>query len=165
MITQKVNPFVDEATRNLAVDELSKGGARFRAGHGLGGRTFSMLGKDMERLAMAYALVASIPGALGMVYGDDVAMENVDINTLSPADQIDTRNINRGVLPLALKTDPARQNVIKTLREILNKRRFVSYYMNVHPEVIFEKIPEVFDATNYRSIRNKTGLRDTANLP
>lgn len=136
--------FVDGKTRTATVNELAKGGALFRGGHGLGGRTFSLLGKDMERLVMAYALVASIPGAQGIVYGDDVAMENVDIRTLPEADQKDTRNINRGILKQDWKTDPARQPVVKALQEILNKRRFLAYYMNAFPEIIFNEIPEVF---------------------
>jgi hypothetical protein len=98
----------------------------------------------MERLVMAYALVASLPGAQGIVYGDDVAMENVDIHTLPEADQKDTRNINRGILKQEWKTDPARQQVVKDLQEILNKRRFLAYYMNAFPEIIFDEIPEVF---------------------
>jgi maltose alpha-D-glucosyltransferase/alpha-amylase len=136
--------FVDDTTRTETVTTLGKKGALFRGGHGLGGRTFSLLGKDMERLAMAYTLIASVPGALGMVYGDDVAMENIDINTLSETDRKDTRNINRGLLPQSLKTDPSRQQLTKTLQEILNKRRYVSYYMNVKPEIIYNEIPEMF---------------------
>lgn len=136
--------FIDEQTRLDLVQTLAPLGALFRGGHALSGRTFSLLGKNAARLSMAYCLLASIPGTLGIAYGDEVGMENVDISSLTEAEQKDTRNINRGVLPEALKTAPEKQPILEALREILNKRRFISYYLNIKPEIIYQEIPEVF---------------------
>lgn len=77
-------------------DELLEFGLSFREGYGISGRTFSLLNHHAERYKMIYFLLASLPYAIMITYGDEIGKENVAFDSLSPEEQQDTRHINRG---------------------------------------------------------------------
>ncbi len=125
--------FIDEKLREDLVKRLAPKGAEFRGGHGLAGRTYSLLGSNYQRMLMAFCLLASIPGSMGIMYGDEVGMENVPFEELSEEERKDTRNINRGMLKRALLEDQGKKTIYNSICDILNKRRFISYYLNIEP--------------------------------
>lgn len=128
--------FIDDQLREDIVKTLTPLGAPFRQGHAVAGRTYSLLGKNPERFKMAYTLLASVPGTLGVMYGDEIGMENLALESLSEEEQKDTRNINRGVMPLNEEDTPLRRELREAITEILNKRRFLNYYLNIPPELV-----------------------------
>jgi maltose alpha-D-glucosyltransferase/alpha-amylase len=77
---------------------LGRYGKPFREGLDVAGRTVSLLGRNKARFCMAYFLLASLPGGLMMIYGEEAAFPNRPLNTLPKRLRRDTRNINRGVL-------------------------------------------------------------------
>jgi maltose alpha-D-glucosyltransferase/alpha-amylase len=92
---------LDYLNRELSTkvySELSRFGLAFREGHGVSGRVFSLLGGDLNRFFMAFALLASFPNSLLLYYGDEIAYANVDMERLSPAERLDTRNVGRGAI-------------------------------------------------------------------
>jgi maltose alpha-D-glucosyltransferase/alpha-amylase len=125
--------FIDDHLRDSLVETLKPLGAAFREGHAVAGRTFPLLGKNKERTLMAFCLLASFPGSLGIMYGDEIAMDNVPMSELTETQQKDTRNINRGLLKFEAKDNPDNKWFFEKMSDILNKRRFVSYYMNIEP--------------------------------
>ncbi|MCX7996164.1 MAG: alpha-amylase family glycosyl hydrolase [Patescibacteria group bacterium] len=136
--------FIDEASQREIVNSLIPLGAPFRGGHAIAGRTFSLLGNDPKRHLMAYTLLASIPGTLGIPYGDELGMENVPLNDIPEADRIDTRNINRGVLSIRKRNDQESLRICSKMQEIIKTRRFHSYYLNVRPEIVDMSDNQVF---------------------
>lgn len=136
--------FVDAASHDDVVNALTPLGAPFRGGHAVSGRTFSLLGSDPRRHVMAYTLLASIPGTLGIPYGDELGMPNVDPLSLTEEDRKDSRNINRGMLSIESKKNPECLAIAEKLKNLLTKRRLYNYYFNARPEIIDMRDNQVF---------------------
>jgi maltose alpha-D-glucosyltransferase/alpha-amylase len=98
-------------------------GKDFGEGHGLSGRTFSLLGSNPARFRMAYFLLASLPGSLMVIYGDELATGNRKLASLPPALRADTRNIARGTLGKQALEDPEGQACSAFMARLLGVRR------------------------------------------
>jgi maltose alpha-D-glucosyltransferase/alpha-amylase len=115
-------------------DDFMPGGAPFRSGHGVSGRTVSLLGNDEDRFLNAYFLLASLPGGVLIPYGDEIGKENIPLSEIPEQLRTDTRNINRGVLnPEDLETPRARR-ITQELGTVLRKREALRQYVNVWPK-------------------------------
>lgn len=99
--------FVDKEQRKELIVELGKMGRVMRKGFGIAGRSLSLLSGDVKRYLMAYTLLASMPGNLAIVFGDELGKMNdveqmVKVRDLKrlrvgdPTIEIDARDVNRG---------------------------------------------------------------------
>lgn len=129
-------------------DALMQYGAPFREGHGVCGRTYALLGSNEKRFLMTYFLLASLPGGIGVIYGDEYAMANTPVNKLSKQEQKDMRNVNRGKIAMSQITSNKSKRVFETLSKILKERNLLKEYMNVSPEQLesLKHDPEAFGA-------------------
>jgi maltose alpha-D-glucosyltransferase/alpha-amylase len=123
-------------------EKLIPNGVPFREGHGVSGRTFSFLGNSEKRFLMAYFLLASLPGGLGVIYGDEVGKANVPMKKLSKQEQLDSRNVNRGRLSRKLMESGKAKRVYKTMCSIMTERNLLREYMNVMPTELEMKNPD-----------------------
>jgi glycosidase len=114
--------------------ELLKFGADFREGHGVSGRTFSLLGGNYERYRMAYFLLASFPGSLMIMYGDDIAFKNIPLADLSKAQRVDSRNINRGTLKATDYQSPAALELVGYFAKLFKTRSKLQSYFKKWPK-------------------------------
>lgn len=130
--------YTSEWLKQKVVPELLRNGAPFRGENDVAGRTYSLLGKNKKRFLMAYFLLASMPGALAIPYGDEFGLENIPLDSLSVEDQKDTRNINRGKL-LPEKTDtPHAQAMFGDMGKIIQRRSILRDFLHVRPEKVYE---------------------------
>lgn len=114
--------------------ELLPHGAPFRQQYGISGRTFSLFNKRLKRFLMAYFLLASIPGSMGIVYGDEFGVENVPIHRLPEHERKDSRNINRGVITKHQMKTVRSRKIHGLMKQMLHKRAILREYQNIIPE-------------------------------
>ncbi len=123
---------------------LLRFGKPFRQGHSVSGRTLSLLGANKARFSMAYFLLASLPGAPMVIYGDEIAFPNRRLLALPRERRKDTRNINRGVLrPRDYHADHA-GDMVDFLASVLGAREAASSFFDHYPERIGGPDRELF---------------------
>lgn len=127
---------LDEKLKDEVSNVINNRGITFREGHGISGRTYSLLGHNEKRFKMAYFLLASLPGALAIPYGDEIGMRNVPLSRLSKSDRQDTRNINRGRLSLKKMHTKKGQRLYNEISQIINERKLLRNYLNIQPQRI-----------------------------
>ena|GEM_PF-1555267 len=125
------------------ISALAKYGKNFREGHGISGRTFSLLGASKKRFLMAYFLLASMPGSLMLTYGDEIAYANVAEQELTAAQKADTRNINRGIITVTEFNRLANKKVLSHLQKFFAKRIACKKFFNSFPQDITNKHPAI----------------------
>lgn len=129
-------------------NSIGKYGKMFREGHGISGRTFSLLRRNKKRFLMAYFLLASFPGGIMIPYGDEIGYKNIPLKNLLPIEKSDTRNINRGLL-LAKELHGGKvSSLFENLSSIVKQRRHLREYLNVWPERI--SAPKTIYAASYK---------------
>lgn len=140
------------AIKNKVYSTLIPFGEPFREEYGISGRTYSLLGKNEKRFLLSYFLIASLPGALGIPYGDEIGMTNVPKNLLSQTDLQDSRNINRGRLSLKQMHSKKGQRLYAALSKIIKARKILTDYSNIHPErILRSRVASSVLAMVYRS--------------
>lgn len=137
--------YVDEDTIEELSKKLLNNGAPFREGYGISGRTYSLLGNDQRRFYMAYLLLASLPGATLMPYGDEIGMKNIPMSKLSVTQQKDTRNINRGLLTKQMLEGKKAQETQEVIANIFKCKNQLDQYLNVWPHPL-PAAPDLFAA-------------------
>lgn len=154
--------FTDTKTRELICKTLNSKGLPFRAGYTISGRTASFLDENPKRIAMAYLMLASVPGNPAIIYGDEIGKTNdVDfmkeqttmkrelINDNNIAD--DTRDINRGqIIESDINTKYA-QNIYSKLSSIFKTRLENSSFFSVTPDKVTTDNTQVFAAKYSRT--------------
>ena len=152
--------FASPKDRTLICNKIQSKGVGFRNGYDIAGRTASFLDGDKKRIINAYCLLASMPGAIQIIYGDEIGKENdfefmktmVKIkqkrtNDTSISD--DTRDINRGRIQ---DVDTARvkaKEIYKTLSQIFNTRiRYRNYFQK--PPSSFQNINKNIYFSTYK---------------
>jgi len=123
---------------------LSKKGISFMAGLNIAGRTFSFLDRKNNRAILAHLLLASLPGAVAIYYGDEIGKGN-DIKNMheitkskmlnNPGKRIfdDFRDINRGILfEKDFKTVKSKYLLTK-IGKIFNIRKIYSNFFRTVP--------------------------------
>jgi maltose alpha-D-glucosyltransferase/alpha-amylase len=138
--------YIDGDLHDRMNQELLPHGLPFGEGHGIAGRTFSLIGADVPRYLMAYTLMASIPGGLGVIYGDETGKKNIPLESLQEFERADTRNINRGELREKQMRDKESMRIYMELAEILNRRKILREYQNAKPQRLTHIIHDVFAA-------------------
>lgn len=134
--------YITKELQNDMKDHLLKNGVPFREGHGVSGRTFSFLNSNEKRFLMAYFLLASMPGGMGIIYGDEVGIGNVPEKKLSKQERTDSRNVNRGRLTRKQMESQKACRIYGTMKHIMNERNLLREYMNVLPTQFALKIPD-----------------------
>ncbi len=125
--------------------ELFPLGKPFRKGFGLSGRTFSLLEKNENKFFMCYFLLSSLPGCLLFPYGDEFGKENIPIKELPLEEEMDTRNINRGILDNALITSVKGKTINTQLSKIFTTRLHLKDFFQKWPKEIKTQT-EIFSA-------------------
>ncbi len=128
--------YIPEQLQAEVRGKIGKYGVPFREGHGISGRTFSLLSGNERRFIMAYMLLASLPGGLGIVYGDEYGMTNIPSEKLSKSEQADSRNVNRGKLSGRLMNSDKAKRIHQSIANILHERNILREYMNVFPQEV-----------------------------
>jgi maltose alpha-D-glucosyltransferase/alpha-amylase len=128
-------------------------GEDFREGCGIAGRTFSLLGANIERLLMAYFLLASLPGGIVIPYGDEIACANIPLSQLPIRDRVDTRNINRGTLLKAHYETEQAVMLTKQLAAIIGHRKMLRSYLNIWPVRL--AAPHTIFAASYKNCQEE----------
>jgi maltose alpha-D-glucosyltransferase/alpha-amylase len=116
-----------------------RGGRDFRHGHGIAGRTAALLGGDPRRLRMAHVLLASLPGGLMVMYGDEIGAGNVAWEKLSESERQDPRNINRGTFTAADYRTGAAAELVDFFKELLGLRERLADAFTTWPERIGQR--------------------------
>jgi len=120
--------------RKLVLKELKGRGKAFREGFGYAGRTYNFLENDEKRTAMAYFLLASLPGKPTIIFGDEHAKEysNTFMKQQTKWKRVrfadssiahDTRDINRS--PIVVGEDDATKEsnyLVTHLSKVFQKR-------------------------------------------
>lgn len=130
--------YTSDWVKRQVVPQLLKNGAPFRGENDISGRTFSLLGKDEERFLMAYFLLASMPGAMAVPYGDEFGYQNIPLEEIPEAERIDTRNINRGMLVQEKMETEQAQRVFAGMSRIIQGRSILREYLEVQPKKLYE---------------------------
>lgn len=125
---------IPNALQEEVKQEIIPFGDTFREGHGVSGRTFSLLGGNEKRFLMSYFLLASLPGGLGIVYGDEYGKVNTPKKKLSRVEQLDSRNVNRGKLTQHGMESQKGNRIYENISLLLHRRSVLREYMNVFPE-------------------------------
>ncbi len=136
--------------RELTAQLVSHGGHAMRDGVAVTGRTFSLLGSNIKRFLMAYFLLASLPGALGVPYGDEFGFENIPLDQLPEEERLDARNVNRGVLDQERMTTLRAKKVQAVLSRMIHARHILQDFFRVKPKKVYqieEKDAQVFAAS------------------
>ncbi len=120
-------------------------GRNFNEGHGICGRTFALLGRDPRRFSMAMFLLASFPGSLMVLYGDEIAVGNAPVAAIPEPARQDLRNINRGVLTGADYATPLAAASLAFVAALLGARRDLAARFEAWPERLGDR-KEVFAA-------------------
>jgi maltose alpha-D-glucosyltransferase/alpha-amylase len=117
---------VDPETRAIVADNLEPKGAEFRKGWGVSGRMAEFLDKDPKRIELAFAMMFSLPGIPIIYYGDEIgelndfefakeyaaqreATQRKNNPKLDIISFYDSRDVNRGPVPLQKLNDAMRQ--------------------------------------------------------
>ena len=112
---------------------ILKFGKAFREGHGISGRSFSLLGSNKKRFLMAYFLLTSLPNSIMLTYGDEFAYPNIPINNLPKNEKKDTRNINRGQLTINTAINDWHLYLTRYLGETFTKRKNLNKFFSLWP--------------------------------
>lgn len=128
--------YLNEDIKDAIHKKLKNSGVPFREGYGISGRTYSFLGNDPKRFLMAYFLLASLPGGIGLVYGDEIGMKNIPLDKLNKVDREDSRNINRGRVSHQQMHSKKSQHLYQSLSTIFQNRKLLRDYINIQPQRI-----------------------------
>jgi len=115
--------YLPEDLRKEVYAKLEPYGEPFRGEFGVTGRTFAFAGGDMRKFLMLYFLLASLPGAIAIPFGDELAAASIPLNELPANLGRDTRNINRGSITTELLNSTNGKYAYQVIAEILNNRR------------------------------------------
>lgn len=130
-------------------NNLLRLGKDFREGYGIAGRTFSLLNRNKEKFFMAYFLLASLPGALLIPYGDEIACKNIPLSKLTKKQRVDSRNINRGTFYAHEFRNNKAKRFLRCLTSILAKRERFKDVLALWPERI--DMPQSIYAAAHKS--------------
>ncbi len=158
----------DAKVRRMIEKSLAGRGLPFGEGRGIAGRTASFLDEDEERIILAHFLLASLPGAPAIIYGDEAGKTNdydfMERQTREKRERgieckDDTRDINRGVLsPDELSSDKARR-LSGAIGRMLNVRSTLGF--SDEPAQKLFSLHDVFSAqypeANIRVLVNLSG--------
>jgi maltose alpha-D-glucosyltransferase/alpha-amylase len=128
---------------------VGRHGRDFNEGHGICGRTYALLGCHPARYRMAYTLLASFPGSLLIMYGDEIGRCNTPVEELPETDRRDLRNINRGVLEGQDYATAKAESLLAFFSRLLEARRELAPYLEAWPERLGQR-KDAFSAI-YRS--------------
>lgn len=147
-------------------NELLSFGLSFREGYGISGRTFSLLNRHIERYQMIYFLLASLPYALMITYGDEIGKENIAFDSLNLVEKQDTRHINRGCISKNEISTASKNPLFLFLANLFHLRTLYADYFTQHPERLSSE-SQVFAAAyvhNSKQLRVYVNLSDTIKL-
>lgn len=154
--------FVNQEEREIVLEYLNDYGLTFRNGFGIAGRTYNMLNNNPNKVAMAYLLLASLPGSPAVIYGDEYGKENdseymkkmtADKKALLGTNDIvdDVRDINRGIIKEAEKA----REIHNEISKILNKRQEVAHFFETTPVKLETNAGDSVFAAKY-TLENQT---------
>lgn len=149
--------FMDEDMRLVLHEELAPKGLSFMEGFGISGRTSPFLDNSPERIVMAHALLASLPGMPAIYYGDEIGyannpeyMEQQTQMKKSQADSAnishDTRDINRGPIDISSYSQEYSQAIFQQLKLIFNTRKKMLGIATKTPSLINLESDTIFAA-------------------
>jgi maltose alpha-D-glucosyltransferase/alpha-amylase len=111
---------------------LQPHGLKFGESHAVAGRTASFLEHDPKRIILAHFLLASLPGAPAVYYGDEIGQSNNFEYMLKQSElkntetdlhlKNDTRDINRGPIQLSEFAHKENQKIYQMLGKIFSLR-------------------------------------------
>ena len=128
--------FMDKEMRNLIYSILSVRGADFRDGFGISGRTMDFVSQNENDLIFLYTVLASLPGSIALIYGDELGKTNsIDNKEFT---LLDTREINRGKITNSELSDKKSQYIYSQLSKVFNKRVSISSFFETIPQVSSE---------------------------
>lgn len=136
--------FVSKEDNSKLFSKVINKGLTFCRGFGVAGRTFSFLNCDVERHIMAYTLLASLPGSVQVMYGDEIGKPNdfsfMKKQKLMKQNQMkdksiveDTRDINRGILTDSEISTKKSQKIYNSISHILTIRKELKGFFKTVP--------------------------------
>lgn len=148
--------YLDDDQLERINSSIAKHGVDFREGCGISGRTFSFLSGNDERFLMAYFLLISLPGAVMIPYGDEIAKKSIPLNELAPKLRKDTRNVNRGSIEEKEYLDAHNKGIFEKMSEMLHHRQLLQEYTYIWPSQI--EAPDGIFAACYSNKDSKLGI-------
>lgn len=152
--------YIPQNDRQLIFKHLSNRGIPFRGSFGVAGRTSSFLYELPATIHYAYLLLASLPGSIAIVFGDELGKTNdyefMQLQTKyrntehsNKKVQHDHRDINRGFISEEDYANPHAKNVFRGIAKLLQTRKKYSNFFATHPERVINLNRYIFDA-HYR---------------
>jgi maltose alpha-D-glucosyltransferase/alpha-amylase len=151
--------FAPDVVRTKIYETLFSRGKSFIDGFGISGRTFNFVDLNKIDLIFIYKVLASMPGIVAIIYGDEVAKTNDPSNILKILNykksvlgltcEEDTRDLNRGIL----KDEEIEKgfDVYSKFSEIFNQRLELLKFFTANPKLTQNGSDYILTYTNQNS--------------